>query len=164
MKTLVLDMTDHLPDDQVFSYYHGEEMLHFNVTMLARIHKRVPKLFDRITMDIDEAIYDLCMKHRGIEEPKVEALLPKHLREPGYGVMLDGFGSFTVVDGHHRLVRRYRGGVRQMDFYVCNRQVWDHCLVHYPKELEALLAEAMPERQIDPPPIASHVTIHEGEK
>lgn len=151
---------DHQPDDQVFSYYHGDKLLHFNVSLLARMHKKMPDEFKRITMDITDREYGLCMEHRGIEEPKVRALHPRQLREPGYMVMFED-GSVSMVDGHHRLVRRYRGGVRVMDFYVTPETIWKNCLVEYPPELEALLAADIPPKIDNPIPFASRVTLHE---
>lgn len=149
---------EHRDTDQVFSYYHGDKMLHFNATLLARLHEAMKPEFKRITMDIGQAEYDLCMKHRGIEEPKVERLRPADLREPGYGVFFEE-GSFTIVDGHHRLVRRYRAGVRVMDFWVCFPEVWQACLIEYTPEGEELLAKSIPPRVEDAALIPSRVTV-----
>jgi hypothetical protein len=149
----------HLETDQIFSYYHGDTMLHFNATLLARLHKQMPGEFRRITMDLAEDTYELCMTHRGIDEAKVSALPPKSLRDPGYGVFFDD-GLFTIVDGHHRLVRRWRGGVRVMDFWVTTPAVWQHCLARYTAEGEALIAEGMPPKADDPALIASPVIVH----
>jgi hypothetical protein len=150
---------EHLFDDQVFSYHADDKMLHFNVSLLHRMRKQVPGRFRRITMDLDQTTYDLCINHRGIEENKVRALQPASLRDPGYGVILED-DSFVMVDGHHRLVRRFRGGVRVMDFWVTDKPIWQHCLVHYPKELEEFLAEGMPPKVGNPPQFQSHITIH----
>lgn len=143
--------------DQVFSYHHGDKMLHFNASLLARLHKAMPREFRRITIDLTTDEYDLCMKHRGIEEPRVEALTATSLREPGYAVIFDN-GLFTIIDGHHRLVRRYRGDVRVMDFWVTHADVWQHCLVPYGPEEEALLN--VPPRVTDTTEVASRVTLH----
>lgn len=150
---------DHRETDQVFSYYHADKMLHFNASLLGRLHKQIPAGFRRITMDLDQAVYDLCMNNRGIEEPKIAALEAKSLRDPGYGVLFES-GLFTIVDGHHRLVRRWRGGVRVMDFWVAGPDVWQHCLVHYAPEFEQMLAEGMPPRVADPEPMPSAVILH----
>lgn len=150
----------HLPTDQVFSYYHTDKMLHFNVSLLSRMHKAIgTKAFRRITMDITEDMYRLCMEHRGIEEPKVEALQGKSLREPGYAVIFDD-NDFTIVDGHHRLVRRWRGGVRQMDFWVTPPPVWQQCLVHYSPEFEQFLQQGMPAKVENPESFSSRVKLH----
>lgn len=154
---------EHRETDQVFSYYHGDRMLHFNATLLSRLHKSMPNEFRRITMDIGQAEYDLCMQHRGIEEAKVEALRPRDLREPGYAVLFDE-NTFTIVDGHHRLVRRYRGGVRVMDFWVTDEQIWEHCLVEYTPEGEREIAANIPPKVEDPTMIASRVKLHPGDK
>lgn len=150
---------EHRDTDQVFSYYHDNKMLHFNVSLLARLHEKMPAEFRKITMDLNDANYTLCMEHRGIEEPKIQALQPKQLREPGYAVLF-GEGLFTIVDGHHRLVRRWRGGVRVMDFWVTDEQVWRACLVEYTAEGEQILADAMPAKVDNPELIASSVAIH----
>lgn len=150
---------EHREQDQVFSYYRGEIMLHFNASLLARLHKAMPREFRRITMDITDAEHELCMLHRGIEQPKLDALTAAQLRDPGYMVTFDD-GLFTIVDGHHRLVRRYNGGVRVMDFWVTHEEVWRHCLIRYEPEHEKQLAAAMPERVVNPIPIATHVAVH----
>lgn len=154
---------EHLVTDQVFSYYHGEGMLHFNATLLARLHKQMPGEFRRITMDLEQVTYDLCMQHRGIEEDRVAALKPKSLREPGYGVLFND-NTFSIVDGHHRLVRRYRGGVRVMDFWVTNEDVWRYCLVPYTAEETEVIAEKVPGRVNAGGLIASAVTLHPKDK
>lgn len=149
---------EHRATDQVFSYYHDNKMLHFNATLLARLHAAMKPEFKRITMDITEAEYDLCMKHRGIEEDKVQRLSPTNLREPGYAVFFED-GLFTIVDGHHRLVRRYRGGVRVMDFWVCFPEVWQACLIEYTPEGEEQIAKAIPARVEDAALIPSRITV-----
>lgn len=158
MPAYIIDV-EHRDSDQVFSYYHGDRMLHFNATLLARMHKQMPDEFRRITMDLDEGVYRLCTENRGIEEPKVEALRPRDLREPGYGVLFED-GSFSIVDGHHRLVRRYRGGVRVMDFWVTSRSVWQHCLIEYTEEGERELAKSIPPKNENPEHIFTHVELH----
>jgi len=158
----VIDL-DHRDTDQVFSYYHGNGMLHFNATLLGRLHAAMPAEFRRITMDLDEAVYDLCMKHRGIEEPRIAGLPAKILREPGYGVLFSD-GAFSIVDGHHRLVRRWRGGVRMMDFWITIEDVWRHCLVDYPPEVKEQLARGMPPRVENPERIPSVVALHPRER
>lgn len=145
--------------DQVFSYYRGETLLHFNVSLLARLREQMPNEFRRITMTLSDAEYNLCIRHRGIEEPKVERLTGKSLREPGYAVLFDDT-SFSIVDGHHRLVRRYRGGVRTMDFWVTHEPVWRHVLVSYTPEEEAQFIGDIPARVDEPATIVSPVIVH----
>lgn len=150
---------EHRENDQVFSYWHGSKLLHFNTSLLARLREQMPKEFRRVTMTIGAPEYDLCMKQRGVEEEKVEKLTPPQLRDPGYAVMFEE-GTFSIVDGHHRLVRRYRGGVRVMDFFVTQEAVWTHCLVEYTEEGESKIAEALPPRTDESEQIASHITVH----
>jgi hypothetical protein len=130
------------------------------VSLLARLHKQMSGEFRKITMDLDEATYELCVKHRGIEEPKVEALTATQLREPGYGVLFAD-GLFTIVDGHHRLVRRYRGGCRTMDFWVTYPEAWSPCIIKSTAEEDAEIAQGMPERVLAPGLVASSVMVHD---
>jgi len=153
--------------DQVFSYHYEDTLLHFNASLLARIHKEVPELFRKYRMTITEAEYDLCMQHRGIEEPKVERLRGKDLRAPGYSVLFEksyseDIPSHTIIDGHHRLVRRYRGGIKFMDFYMCQRNVWQHCLMPSTPELDQKIAAALPPKVYDDTNIFSTVRMQEG--
>lgn len=151
---------EHRETDQVFSYYHGEKMLHFNATLLARIHAAMPRAFRMLTLNLTSAEYDLCMTHRGIEEPKVAALPETSVEEPGYGVLFDDKGTFTIVDGHHRLVRRYREGKRTMDLWVTTDYIWQHCLVEYTDEGNEQIAASMPARVENAPLLPTAATLH----
>jgi hypothetical protein len=153
---------EHRKTDQVFSTYKNDAMLHFNVSLLARLHKQMSGEFRKITMNLDEAVYELCVKHRGIEEPKVEALTATQLREPGYGVMFSD-GLFTIVDGHHRLVRRWRGGCRTMDFWVTHQHAWEPCIIKGTAEEDAEIAKGMPVRVLEPGLVTSSVALHDPE-
>ncbi len=141
---------EHKKTDQVFSYYHADKLLHFNVTLLARLRDAVPQMFRRITLGVGAAEYDLCIQHRGIEEPKVSALTNGQANEPGYGVFFADDDSFSIVDGHHRLVRRYRDGAREMAFYVTTQSLWQHCLIEYPEEANRQIAAGLPPKVENP--------------
>jgi hypothetical protein len=156
---------EHRVTDQVFSYYHGDKMLHFNATLLARLHKQIgPSQFAKVSMDLTQETYDLCMNHRGIEEEKVNRLRARDLRQPGYGVLFEDDGSFTLIDGHHRLVKRWRIGLRSIGLYVCFEEVWRHCLVSYTAEHEARLMAAMPAKVDDPALMPTHVSYIKGDQ
>lgn len=149
----------HRPTDQVFSTYQNGQLMHFNASLLRRIRERVPEGFRRITMDIGKGEYSLCMNHRGIEQAKLDKLTPNDLREPGIGVLFDE-GTFSIVDGHHRLVARYRMGLRTMDFYVTSSVLWSQCLVEYSPEEKALIEAELPPKSDEPDMIASAVLVH----
>lgn len=151
---------DHRITDQVFSYYHDQSMLHFNVSLLARLRGQLPtNAFARVTLDVGPGEYALVMEHRGIEDTKLTALKPEDLREPGYGVLFED-GSFTMVDGHHRLVARYRNGAHTMGLWVCFPEVWRACLVEYGTETEAILAQHLPAPCDNPDLLVSAITLH----
>lgn len=145
--------------DQVFSYWLDKELVHFNVSLLHRVRKVAPEFFRLIDIPLTEEIYDLCIKHRGIEEPRVERLCGKHLREPGYVALWNTdkqIPDYTVVDGHHRIVRRYRGGVRTMSFWASDEFIWRQILMpEYLLDMERVMAD-LPER----PKVPTNI-IHE---
>lgn len=150
---------EHREGDQVFSYHHGGGLLHFNASLLARLRGQMPDEFRRITMDLTSTEYDLCMNHRGIEEARVAALTPDMLCDAGYSVILPT-GAYTIIDGHHRLVRRYRCGLREMDFWITYPEVWQHCLVHYTAEGEQEIAASIPPKVENPAQVATAVVLH----
>lgn len=158
----IAEIDIHLEEtDQVFSVYHENVLLHFNVTLLARIRKQLPKEFHLMRLTISEAEYGLTMEHRGIEEPKVAALRGKDLREPALGVLWDelseGVPSYTMIDGHHRLVRRFRGGVRFIDMWVCFSNIWRTCLMPSTPEEDAKIAKVLPPQVTDEIMVTSEV-------
>lgn len=149
------------PTDQVFTYEHHDtrELLHFDTSLLGRIYKQAPELFTRITLEVTPEMYAMVMKYRGIEEPKIDALTDAQLAEPGLAAIFPPDSSVTV-DGHHRLVKRYRNGLREMDFLYTVRRVWEHCLLPATPEEAAALREVLPpspERKIT---LGSRGTIH----
>lgn len=162
MSNIVAIEEEHRPTDQVFTTYQNGKLLHFNASLLGRLQKKLPEGFRRITMQITEAEYRLCMVHRGIEEAKIDALRGRDLREPGIGVLFDE-GTFSIVDGHHRLVKCYRGGIRTMDFWVTTSMVWSQCLVDYPPEYAALIEAELPPRVDEPAIIASAVLVNKDD-
>lgn len=148
--------------DQVFSYVHHVtgEILNFDTSLLGRIHDQAETLFRRVTIEVTPEIYGMVMKYRGIEEPRVTALTEGQLGEPGLGAIFED-GNSAVLDGHHRLVRRYRAGLREIDILYTPPQIWKLCL------LPATEAEAEEIRKILPPTpnedtlLVSRATIHD---
>jgi hypothetical protein len=74
----------------------------------------------------------------------------------------DDIPGYTVVDGHHRLVRRFRGGVRQMDFYACMPSLWRQILMPSSPEEDAVVAKTLPDRPENPTNIIHEVTMRRG--
>jgi hypothetical protein len=146
------------PTDQVFSYYSDSDakLLHLNVGLLARVRKLVPEGFRKMTLELTELEYELCIKHRGVEEPRVAALRGRDLREPGY-IILTPPDTYKVVDGHHRMVRRYRGGIRSMEFWAAVPDIWTQCLMTCSPEDEAILAANLPDRVLAPASIPTRI-------
>jgi len=132
------------PFDQVFTYNRTDtgEQLNFNVSLMDRLRKEHPNWFWKQELPLDDTIYDLVMRGRGVEEYKVERLTPEQVDEPGIGVLLNDDvdevapNQFVLVDGNHRLVKRFRAGLRGMDVWITLKPVWEVCLMH-PADTEA---------------------------
>lgn len=155
---LSLEMTD-----QVFSYLHHDsgKLLHFNTSLLGRIYKQAPKLFKRITFEITPDIYAMVMKYRGIEEPQVAAITEARMQEPGLAVIFPEDRSSVTVDGHHRLVKRYRAGLREMDFLYTMPLVWKHCLMPATPEEAAAIRADLPPSPDNKIVLGSRGTLHD---
>lgn len=151
---------EYLDTDQVFSYWMGgTQLIHINASLLDRVRKIAPGEFRKFTLPITKDIYEMYMEHRGIEEPRVERLRGKHLREPGMIVLWEGdkmhqnIPDYTMVDGHHRYVRRYRGGLTFMDCWACLPRLWKQCVMPSTPEIDAQIAK------ITPPPVKENTSF-----
>jgi len=138
------------PSDPVFSYQraNSDEVLYFNTGLLDRMRLQQPHLFKRITLDVTPDIYDLVLTQRGIEEPHLKTLSAARLTEPGLGAIFED-GTFSLVDGNHRLVQRYRLDMKKFDVWICTKSVWELCLVNLPPEIRAALDGERPVMRTD---------------
>lgn len=132
--------------DHVFSYerHDTHQTYYWNTSLLERIRLQRPHWFKRITLDIIPQIYDLVLLHRGIEEPHIAALSNERMEEPGLGLFFNDNDQFVLVDGNHRLVKRYRRGLKQMDVWTTVEPVWSLCNETLPPMLRELLDSERP--------------------
>jgi hypothetical protein len=104
-----------------------------------------------VELALTEELHDTCVK--GVAEWKIKLQPDAKLHEPGY---LCGFKkennapSYMIADGHHRITRRYRSGVRTMNFWVCWPPVWEHVIVPRTPEEVTRIAELARKRMEGP--------------
>jgi len=133
--------------DQIFTVHHrSEDKFYFiNVGLLHRLRKAAPHTFKLIRLDISEELYNFYMAQRGIEEDHIARMKGAQLREPGMAIF-DEAGDMTMIDGHHRAVRRYRGNLKWLNVWVTVPMVWRQALVDAPEGslMRAFLMQGVP--------------------
>lgn len=149
--------------DNIFSYDHAKlkQPLYFNTDLLERIRLQKPEYFRLTTLEVSPEIYDLVVNQFGIEESHLPRIDDERLKQPGLGAHFDDMG-FVLVDGSHRLVKRYRRGMRTFDVYVTTREVWELCLIDPGPVMKALFDSERPPIPKDAKEqIPINVTVHE---
>lgn len=129
--------------DHVFSYEHAglKNILYFNTDLLERIRLQRPEWFQLTTLDIPPEIYNMILTQFGVEEAHLARIDDERLAKPGLGVHFEDAG-FVLVDGSHRLVKRYRLGMRTMDVWTTVRPVWELCLIDPNPEQRTMMDSA----------------------
>ena len=100
----------------------------FNATQLRSyaMETKIGVEYIRATMDSAHAMH--VSEHCGIEEPRLASITPERLAEPLLAVRL-GDGSALLIDGHHRLVKRWRHGLKFYDVMVVKAGHWEWSLI-----------------------------------
>ena len=130
-----------------------------NVSLLQRIHKAAPDSFGLVEIALTEEIYDTCVK--GVAEWKIKLQPDAKLHEPGYLCWFkeeNNAPSYMIADGNHRITRRYRSGVRTMNFWACWPPVWEHVIVPLTPEEAARIVELVRRRMEGPAALAVEFT------
>lgn len=127
-----------LPRDQIFTYRNPDTNTYivFAIGLLQRtlnsaITSQQAMLLRRI--EITQQQYDHTMRNQGIEEPRVSSLT--RLQRDVPGIVADfGNGTQAMIDGNHRLVRRFRDGLRDMYVFWLSEHMWRDFLLDVPPE------------------------------
>jgi hypothetical protein len=83
----------------------------------ALVARQLP--FRMFQASLNEGWVNHVLNYGGCEEDHIVRLTPADLRRPGILVLWTGDGSnTTLIDGNHRLVRRWREGLTTFDFAV----------------------------------------------
>ena len=126
------------PLDQIFSHEDLDGVVrHFNASAMLRgvVREVVPATFYRITLE--EELIDHLVSNHGIEEHHLDRALD--LEEPVLMVEFSD-GKSLVIDGNHRLVKRWRLGKKVASAAVVAPGNWEKFLVvdlAIPRELYA---------------------------
>lgn len=132
--------------DEIFSWIDNDtqETLVLNMTALRLAlenpEARYQEHFFLAEVEIDQVDYDFVLAKRGIEEPRVARLKEPFLSAPGIIlVWANGSGSVTA-DGNHRLIRRFRDGKRNMEFFFVNQPLWEEFRMAVPFDIARAMA------------------------
>lgn len=68
---------------------------------------------------IDPAFYEHVLKNNGVEEPRIAQIGGRDLDRPGIMVMWPD-GHSSLIDGNHRMCKRYRLGLESFRFLMVN--------------------------------------------
>lgn len=101
--------------DQVFSHRDTEGVFrHFHINTMKKIlrHDRYGAV-ERIKVGIEMEDVMFIMNNHGIEKAHLERLTRFEIATAGIAVLFPD-GSTLIVDGNHRMVRRYQLGKRDM--------------------------------------------------
>jgi hypothetical protein len=123
-----MKLADCGPFDEVFTHEDPDTKVirHFNATHMALyafMHK-----FEVIVMGLEARTVEFVRENRGIEPWKVQRLREPFLSRP---IILIEYDDTThlCVDGHHRIVRLWNGGRREVRAWVFPRGQWERFLI-----------------------------------
>lgn len=114
--------------DEVFSHEDPQTkaLRHFNATQLGLYAFR--KKLEVVELPLEESWVKFVQENRGIEWWKVTRLVEPHLSAP-IVVIEFGDGTHLTVDGHHRIVRRWNDGFRDIRAWVIPKGQWEQFLI-----------------------------------
>lgn len=80
---------------------------------------------------------DIITHRGGIEEPRIARLTPQYRDKPIIGIFWED-GLFMVVDGNHRLLRRWRDGFTDTKAFIFTHPFWRQFLIDLPVNKEKM--------------------------
>lgn len=117
------------PFDQIFTHTDENGVTrHFNCGAIMRAIAQRKITPDFATVDIPESVYQHIQANHGIEEDHLSSITIKMLESPALLAHFDE-GSDLLIDGSHRLVKRYRQGLRTIEVLVVQEKDWTPYLV-----------------------------------
>ncbi len=106
------------PEAQVFSYRANDGSLdiHVDIEKMYRIIRSNPEKFTLITIGLIETQVNHVRKFNGITISQLAMVSAERMNEPG--IMLHRRNGMDVVlDGNHRLVKRFMNGLDYIDMW-----------------------------------------------
>lgn len=102
---------------QVFSFeVDNKPTLYFCIARLIELRDERPEQWETIEIPLDSVA--IIVTQRGVDVDHAMRMSIQRVNEPGYGVFMPD-GSFLIVDGSHRYVRRAFDGRDGMIFHTC---------------------------------------------
>jgi hypothetical protein len=127
--------TDCHPMDQIFNHTDPQGVTrHFNASAMTRAilsRKVAPTLMQ---FELDEHTAKHIEANHGIEEKHLATIDDKMLESPVIMVHFED-GSDLIVDGSHRVVKRWRNGLRTVDAVLFMPGQWEPFLVDFGVDL-----------------------------
>lgn len=101
---------------------------HFSIPTLTRMIRTKPEDWSLSSLPLTKVDVDHVLKNNGVEKERIKAYPLSKLDIPGIACIFPE-GSILIVDGSHRLVKRFRRGLKTMEFYMAPENVWKAALI-----------------------------------
>lgn len=120
------------PLDQIFTHVDPEGVTrHFNASALLRaiMRKQIQPLPQFIELGLDEGLVDYIEKNQGVEQDHVERISEASTNNPILMVEFKDDGTHVIIDGSHRVVKRWRMGKHSIPCILVKEPGWVPFLV-----------------------------------
>jgi hypothetical protein len=116
------------------------EIRHFNATDLYRDILAGKVNYSVFVVPFTGSDYLRIVNDNGVEEPRVDRLTYNICRRP---ILVAQFpqGEHVLIDGNHRVVRRFREGLNYCTAFFVEHPAWSKYLVTMPRLVERLKVE-----------------------
>lgn len=128
-----------LPDRGECYTYHDGDLNKTWVFAVCLMNEYVEKHADKCFwihlkrgMKMDPQHISNTRKNKGIEQDRLDRLCEPYISKPLIGCLWTKLGGINIVDGHHRLVKRWDMGLRTFDIYVFHKKMWEQFLLDIP--------------------------------
>src|SRR5271163_3032282 len=116
-----LTLREHRQGDEIFQHDEGA----WNVSAIRKGINTEPATFNSIDIPLSRTFIDYRKRNIGVNIKQARELTIAQRDDPGI-IIMRGRGDalqLFMIDGHHRAVRRWRDGLRQMKAFVIAEQV-----------------------------------------
>lgn len=114
----------------------------FLVTMMrdfAENHSATCPWITKKKTDISAEIVAHIQANMGIETDRLDRLCEPYLNQPIIGVVWSSLpargNQFTVVDGNHRIVKKWLQGETEIEAWLFHEKMWSQFLLDVPEEI-----------------------------
>lgn len=143
---------------EVFSHKDDDGILRvFLVGTMLSFIEDYPQCADilHVNAPIDPNYVQWAKKNMGIEQPRLDRLQGPYLSKPCIGIFWPD-NKMTIVDGNHRIVKRYESGFDKVNLIIFKYPLWENFILA-PEEVQNFL-------KIKPDPLGGDSGVLEFEK